>query len=50
MNLGKLLAEGSDTPILLTQETIDLYKRISETGWGDKDFSIVYKYFKELKQ
>lgn len=50
MNLGKSLAEFSGTPILLTQDTINVYTQILEKGWGNKDFSIAYKYFKELQQ
>lgn len=50
MKLGNMLANDCGSPTSLTQETINIYKEISERGWGDKDFSIAYKYFKELKQ
>jgi 3-hydroxyisobutyrate dehydrogenase-like beta-hydroxyacid dehydrogenase len=50
MNLGKSLAEASHAPTPLTKQTVDLYQRIAEKGWGDRDFSIAYKYFKELEQ
>lgn len=50
MNLGKSLADSYRTPMLLTRETVELYKQVSKKGWGDKDFSIVYKYFKEQEQ
>lgn len=49
MNLGKSLADSANAPTFLGRETIELYKLISEKGWGDKDFSIVYKYFKDLQ-
>lgn len=50
MNLGKSLADSTNAPTLLGRETIELYKLISTKGWGNKDFSIVYKYFNELQQ
>lgn len=50
MNLGKSLADSKKTPTTLTRETIEIYEKIAEKGWGNKDFSIAYKYFKELQQ
>jgi len=49
MNLGKTLADNSGTATYLTRETINLYNQILKKGWGNKDFSIAYKYFKELE-
>lgn len=48
MNLGKTLADASNAPMFLTSKTVELYKQISEKGLGNRDFSIVYKYFKKL--
>lgn len=50
MNLGKSLADTKNVLTPLTHETIEIYKQIAEKGWGNKDFSIAYKYFKELQQ
>lgn len=47
MRLGESLAKGINTQTPLTHLTVDVYARISQMGWGDKDFSIAYKYFKE---
>ncbi|XP_060869551.1 3-hydroxyisobutyrate dehydrogenase, mitochondrial [Metopolophium dirhodum] len=47
MRLGESLAKETHTQTPLTRLTVDVYARISQMGWGDKDFSIAYKYFKE---
>ncbi|XP_015375308.1 PREDICTED: uncharacterized protein LOC107169885, partial [Diuraphis noxia] len=47
MRLGESLAKETSTQTPLTCLTVDMYARISQMGWGDKDFSIAYKYFKE---
>jgi 3-hydroxyisobutyrate dehydrogenase-like beta-hydroxyacid dehydrogenase len=47
MRLGESLAEGAHMKTPLTRQTVDIYAQISRMGWGDKDFSIAYKYFKE---
>ncbi|XP_026809267.1 3-hydroxyisobutyrate dehydrogenase, mitochondrial [Rhopalosiphum maidis] len=47
MRLGESLAEGAHMKTPLTRQTVDVYAQISRMGWGDKDFSIAYKYFKE---
>jgi len=47
MRLGESLAKETGTQTPLTCLTVDMYARISQMGWGNKDFSIAYKYFKE---
>jgi len=47
MRLGDSLAKGTHTYTPLTSLTVDVYAGISQMGWGDKDFSVAYKYFKE---
>lgn len=47
MRLGESLSKGMHTQMPLTSLTVDVYAGISQMGWGDKDFSIAYKYFKE---
>ncbi|XP_050547788.1 3-hydroxyisobutyrate dehydrogenase, mitochondrial-like [Daktulosphaira vitifoliae] len=48
MNLGKTLANNSHVPIPLTDKTVEMYNALSSKGLGDKDFSVVYKYLKDL--
>ncbi|VVC28291.1 Hypothetical protein CINCED_3A001249 [Cinara cedri] len=48
MRLGESLAKEVGATTLLTRETVELYEEISKKGWADRDFSIAYKYFKEL--
>ncbi|XP_050421343.1 3-hydroxyisobutyrate dehydrogenase, mitochondrial [Adelges cooleyi] len=47
MRLGKSLAISSGAPIPLTDKTVDTYEQLTAKGLGDKDFSVVYKYFRE---
>jgi len=45
MNLGRTLADGTGAPASFTGRAAELYERMSAMGWGDKDFSAVYKHF-----